>query len=73
MHNGGRGVWLTQWKYPCERMLFILCGAAGLRIGEALGLEIGKHFSEDFRTLTIAQKVRHCVAENRLKNNNAAR
>ena len=53
--------------------MFILCGAAGLRIGEGLGLEIGKHFSEDFRTLTIAQKVRHCVAEDRLKNDNAAR
>jgi integrase len=64
---------LAQWKYPRERMLFILCGAAGLRIGEALGLEISKHFSEDFRTLTIAQKVRHCVVEERLKNENAAR
>lgn len=64
---------LAQWKYPRERMLFILCGAAGLRIGEALGLEIGKHFSDDFRTLTIAQKVRHCVVEDRLKNENAAR
>lgn len=64
---------LAQWKFPRERMLFILCGAAGLRIGEALGLEIGKHFSEDFRTLTIAQKVRHCVVEDRLKNDNAAR
>jgi integrase len=54
-------------------MLFILCGAAGLRIGEALGLEIGRHTSADFRTLTIAQKVRHCVVEDRLKNDNAAR
>lgn len=49
---------LAQWKYPRERMLFILCDAVGLRIGEALGLEIGKHISPDFRTLTIAQKVR---------------
>jgi integrase len=64
---------LAQWKYPRERMLFILCGAAGLRIGEALGLEIDKHISDDFRTLTIAQKVRHCVVEDRLKNENAAR
>ena len=64
---------LAQWKYPRERMFFILCGAAGLRIGEALGLEIDKHFSEDFRTLTVAQKVRHCVVEDRLKNENAAR
>lgn len=64
---------LARWKYPRERMLFVLCGAAGLRIGEALGLEIGKHFSDDFRTLTVAQKVRHCVVEDRLKNDNAAR
>ena len=64
---------LAKWKYRRERMLFILCGAAGLRIGEALGLEIDKHFSGDFRTLTVAQKVRHCVVENRLKNENAAR
>lgn len=64
---------LAQWKYPRERMLFILCGAAGLRIGEALGLEVGKHISADFRTVTIAQKVRHCVVEDRLKNENAAR
>jgi integrase len=64
---------LARWKYPRERMLFILCGAGGLRIGEALGLEIGKHNSEDFRTLTITQKVRHCVVEDRLKNDNAAR
>jgi integrase len=64
---------LAQWKYPRERVLFILSGAAGLRIGEALGLEMGKHISADFRTLTIAQKVRHCVVEDRLKNDNAAR
>lgn len=64
---------LAQWKHPRERMLFILCGAAGLRVGEALGLEIHKHFSEDFRTVTTAQKVRHCVVEARSKNENAAR
>ncbi len=27
---------LATWKKPRERMIFILCGAAGLRIGEAL-------------------------------------
>jgi len=64
---------LARWKYPSERMLFILCGAAGIRIGEALGLEIGKHISADFCTLSITQKVRHCVVENRLKNDNAER
>ena len=64
---------LANWKYPRERMLFILCGAAGMRIGEALGLEIDKHISSNFRTLTISQKVRHCTAEDRVKNENAER
>lgn len=64
---------LALWKHSRERMLFILCGAAGLRVGEALGLRIDRHISDDFRTLTIAQKVRHCVVEGRLKNENAAR
>ena len=54
-------------------MVFILCGAAGLRIGEALGLEIGKHISEDFLTFSIAQKVRHCKVEDRLETASAAR
>jgi integrase len=31
---------LASWKYKRERMLFILCGATGLRIGEALGLKL---------------------------------
>ena len=44
-----------------------------MRIGEALGLEIGKHISADFRTLTIAQKVRHCIVGDRVKNENAER
>jgi integrase len=64
---------LARWKHPRERMLFILCGAAGMRIGEALGLEIDKHISDDFRTLKIAQKVRHSAVEDWLKNENAER
>jgi hypothetical protein len=39
---------LSDWEYERERTVFILCGAAGLRIGEALGLEIDKHLSLDF-------------------------
>jgi integrase len=64
---------LAKWKYPRERMLFVLCGSAGLRLGEALGLEIDKHISEDFQTLNISQKVRHCRVEERLKTRNAER
>ncbi|MDR3725961.1 MAG: tyrosine-type recombinase/integrase [Terracidiphilus sp.] len=64
---------LAKWQYPRERMLFILCGAAGLRIGEALGLEIGKHITEDFRTLNIVQQVHHGVVEERVKTASATR
>jgi hypothetical protein len=31
-------------------MIFILCGAAGLRIGEVLGIEIDKHISPDLES-----------------------
>jgi integrase len=34
-----------------------LVGTTGLRIGEALGLEVGKHTSTDFRTLDVQQSV----------------
>src|SRR5579871_6903680 len=37
-----------------ERMLFLLLAATGLRIGEALGLEV-KHIINDGRTLVIEQ------------------
>jgi integrase len=54
-------------------MLFVLCGATGMRIGEALGLEIDKHISADFLTISIEQKARHCRIENRVKTINALR
>ena len=38
-------------------MLFVFLGATGLRFGEAFGLEIDKHISDDFSTLHIRQKV----------------
>jgi hypothetical protein len=41
------------------RVLYaLLAGCGPLRVGEALGLEIGKHISEDFRTLSIVQKAK---------------
>ena len=58
---------LAAWKKERERMVFILCGATGLRIGEALGLEIDKHISPDFLTISIEQKARHCKVEGRVK------
>ncbi|MDT8068957.1 MAG: tyrosine-type recombinase/integrase [Terriglobia bacterium] len=64
---------LVRWKKSRERMIFILCGAAGLRIGEVLGIEIDKHMSSDFLTLYIKQKVRHGKVELRLKTANGFR
>jgi integrase len=64
---------LAGWKKPRERVLFILCGAAGLRIGEALGIEIDKHIASDFSLLKIRQKARHCKIEARLKTASALR
>jgi integrase len=39
------------------RVLYALLAGSGLRIGEALGLEIGKHVSSDATTLHIRQSV----------------
>ena len=64
---------LTALKKERERMVFILCGAAGLRIGEALGLEIDKHVSSDFLTISIEQKARQAKIEERLKTASALR
>lgn len=64
---------LAKWPYRQQQMLFILCGGTGLRIGEALGLEIDKHISPDFLTLSIEQKARHCTIERRVKTVSAVR
>lgn len=64
---------LAKWRYRQPQMLFMLCGATGLRIGEALGLEIDKHISSDFLTISIEQKARHCNIESRVKTNSAVR
>jgi integrase len=50
-----------------KQMFCALLGGTGLRAGEAIGLEIGKHISEDFRTLYISQKVRRTKLELFLK------
>ncbi|MGE5056981.1 MAG: tyrosine-type recombinase/integrase [Acidobacteriota bacterium] len=64
---------LAQYRYPREQMLFVLAGAAGLRIGEALGIEIEKHLSADFSTIFVKQKARRGRVENRLKTLSAYR
>src|SRR6202162_6617052 len=48
-------------------MFCALLGGTGLRAGEAIGLEVDKHISGDFRTLYIRQKVRRTKLELFLK------
>src|SRR5580692_10269588 len=50
-----------------KQMFCALLGGTGLRAGEAIGLEIDKHISEDFRTLYIRQKVRRTKLEDFIK------
>lgn len=54
-------------------MLFVLLGSTGMRIGEALGLEIDKHISSDFSTLHIRQKVWSGHVQSFLKTENGVR
>ena len=59
---------LAQSQY---RVLYaLLAGCGPLRAGEALGLKIDKHLSEDFRTLSIVQKAKREVIQPDLKTNN---
>jgi len=56
------------------RVLYaLLAGCGPLRAGEALGLEIDKHISEDFRTLSIVQKAKRGEIQPYLKTKNGAR
>jgi hypothetical protein len=56
------------------QMLFaLLAGCGPMRAGEALGLEIEKHSSSDFRTLYIQQKAKAGEIQTYLKTKNGAR
>ena len=55
------------------QILYSLAGAAGLRIGEALGIEIGRHISDDCSTLEIRQKVWNGQVQSFLKTENGLR
>jgi integrase len=56
------------------QMLFaLLAGCGPMRAVEALGLEIGKHISPDFRTLYIQQKAKAGEIQPYLKTKNGAR
>jgi integrase len=64
---------LARWKKERERMIFVLCGAGGFRVGEALGIEIDKHISPDFLTIFVQQKIHHGRLEQGLKTANGFR
>jgi integrase len=55
------------------QIVYVLAAASGMRIGEVLGLEIGKHFTDNFSTVLVRQKARKCKMENYLKTDNAYR
>lgn len=50
-----------------KQMFLTLLAGTGLRAGEAMGIEIDKHISADFKTLYIRQKIRRARLENFLK------
>jgi integrase len=64
---------ITARSVERERMLYILLGATGIRIGEALGIEIDKHLSDSFSTLNIRQKVWNGRVQSFLKTENGVR
>jgi len=64
---------LASCRKPNERMLFILCGATGMRVGEILGLEIGKHFADDFTTILVRQQAKGNTLTSDVKTKNASR
>jgi integrase len=64
---------LASCRKPLERMLFILCGATGMRIGEVLGLEIDKHFAEDFSRILVRQQAKGKTLTKDVKTKNAIR
>ena len=64
---------LVRSLFGDAQMFAILGGAAGFRIGEGLGIEIDKHISADFRTITIEQQAFQGKVQHRLKTANAYR
>ena len=64
---------LASTKKRRYRVLFALLGGTGLRVGEVLGIEIGKHISQDCKTLFVRQKVWKGRVQNFLKTGNGVR
>ena len=60
-------------KGQYQMLYALLAGCGPMRAGEALGLEIDKHISSDFRTLTIRQKSKGGIIQPYLKTKNGIR
>jgi hypothetical protein len=60
-------------KGQYQMLYALLAGCGPLRVGEALGLEIDKHISSDFRTLAVAQKAKRGIIQPYLKTKNGIR
>jgi integrase len=60
-------------KGQYQMLYALLAGCGPLRAGEALGLEIDKHISSDFSTLTVAQKAKRGIIQPYLKTKNGIR
>jgi integrase len=56
-----------------EQMLYVFLGTTATRFGEALGIEVDKHISDDFLTVSVRQKVRKGRVEPFLKTENGLR
>jgi hypothetical protein len=56
-----------------QALYALLAGCGPLRVGEALGLEIDKHISEDCRTLYVMQKAKGGIIQDHLKTKNGKR
>ena len=58
---------------PKNQMLCVLCASTGLRIGEALGIDIRKHISPDCSTILVREKAWKGQIQSFLKTDNGAR
>jgi hypothetical protein len=72
-HSGDTMTAIAAGSKGREQTLYVLLGASGMRFGEALGLEIGKHISDDCLTLLIRQKVWNGRVQPFLKTENGVR
>jgi integrase len=64
---------LALYHVPKFRMLFTFGGGAGARIAEMCAIEIDKHISPDFLTVTLTQQVQDGQVTSRMKHRSSRR